>query len=91
MSYISHTVKQSRDRLEKVRKLFQVSRQLHHITLQVILSARRFLVMKILSVNPVSYIQIRCRLSERARIILQFTVANTMQLKAQGTGGAARN
>ena len=27
---------------------------------------RRFLVMKILSVNPVSHIQIRCRLSERA-------------------------
>ena len=50
---------------------------------------RRFLVMKILSVNPVSYIQIRCRLSERA--ILQFTVTYTVQLKVQETGGAARN
>ena len=30
---------------------------------------RRFLVMKILSVNPVSYIQIRCRLSERAGVL----------------------
>ena len=43
--------------------------------------------MKILSVNPVSYTHIRWRLSERARIILQFTVTyNTVQLKAQETG-----
>ena len=46
----------------------------------------RFLVMKILSVNPVSYIQIRCRLSKRAGIILQFTVTYTVHhLKAQET------